>query len=225
MEKFTQGHAAPLTRKDVHHIYHSHMHMDPTADGKVTIDALKSTCEAYGMRQVDDLFLSADENGNGEVDFEEFSRIMRTRFDGGDNNKLETQSQDPVRVCLRHRLEVAQNGSAVITMENLREIFDAIDLNGDGVLQISELITVLGETPGLDVDAISAWADKSDLDLNGVIDFTEYCVAMLPKPKEEEKGQGGQENSCTSTSKAEQCMGQPAPSNSDSSTLLTRKVT
>merc|ERR1712183_515744 len=130
---------------------------------------------------------------------------MGTRFDGGDDGKMATKGQDPVRGCIRNKLEL-RDGSAIITRENLKKIFDAIDLNGDNVLQISELIAVLGETPGLDIDLISAWADKSDTDLNGVIDFEEFCLAMLTKKNEEEECPGPPKKSCPSISKEEQCM-------------------
>lgn len=39
----------------------------------------------------------------------------------------------------------------------LRKIFDTMDTNKDGVLQLSEAITCLRETPGLDEDMISGW--------------------------------------------------------------------
>eukprot|EP00531_Pseudo-nitzschia_arenysensis_P013952 CAMPEP_0116145688 /NCGR_PEP_ID=MMETSP0329-20121206/16742_1 /TAXON_ID=697910 /ORGANISM="Pseudo-nitzschia arenysensis, Strain B593" /LENGTH=37 /DNA_ID= /DNA_START= /DNA_END= /DNA_ORIENTATION= len=37
-----------------------------------------------------------------------------------------------------------------------------MDLNKDGSLQLSEVIAVLRETPQLDEDMISMWADKAD---------------------------------------------------------------
>jgi len=61
----------------------------------------------------------------------------------------------------------------------LRTIFDTMDINKDGILQLSEAIIGLRETPGVDEEMISNWADNTDSDLNGEIDFEEFFSAMM----------------------------------------------
>jgi serine/threonine protein kinase len=51
----------------------------------------------------------------------------------------------------------SQGSTNPSTRETLRIIFDTMDLNKDGFLQLSEAITVLRETPELDEDMISLW--------------------------------------------------------------------
>ena len=65
-----------------------------------------------------------------------------------------------------------KKGNIPITRKTLRTIFDTMDLNKDGFLQLSEAITVLKETPELDEDMISIWvrAARKDRDENN----TEY---------------------------------------------------
>lgn len=102
-----------------------------------------------------------------------------------DERKLEI-SNEQVRGCIFQKFGVFTKdpGGAIrksdipITRKTLRTIFDTMDLNKDGFLQLSEAITVLKETPELDEDMISIWADKADIDLNGEIDFEEFCTAM-----------------------------------------------
>lgn len=102
-----------------------------------------------------------------------------------DERKLEI-SNEQVRGCIFQKFGVFTKdpGGAIkksnipITRKTLRTIFDTMDLNKDGFLQLSEAITVLKETPELDEDMISIWADKADIDLNGEIDFEEFCMAM-----------------------------------------------
>jgi len=61
----------------------------------------------------------------------------------------------------------------------LRTIFDTMNINKDGILQLSEAIIGLLETPGVDEEMISNWADNTDSDLNGEIDFEEFFSAMM----------------------------------------------
>jgi len=80
-------------------------------------------------------------------------------------------SNEQVRGCIFQKFggtAVASAGAegknsqgTTITREMLRTIFDTMDLNKDGFLQLSEAITVLRETPGLDEDMISAWVRTS----------------------------------------------------------------
>lgn len=65
----------------------------------------------------------------------------------------------------------------------LRTIFDTMDINKDGILQLSEAIIGLRETPGVDEEMISNWADNTDSDLNGEIDFEEFFSAMMCNEK------------------------------------------
>lgn len=107
--------------------------------------------------------------------------------DHNDNDEqLLAISNEQVRGCIFQKFggieseAVGKNSKCTkpTTRENLRIIFDTMDLNKDGFLQLSEAITVLRETPELDEDMISVWADKADMDLNGEIDFEEFCMAM-----------------------------------------------
>jgi len=61
----------------------------------------------------------------------------------------------------------------------LRTIFDTMNINKDGILQLSEAIIGLLETPGVDEEMISNLADNTDSDLNGEIDFEEFFSAMM----------------------------------------------
>eukprot|EP00536_Pseudo-nitzschia_multiseries_P001041 jgi/Psemu1/300484/fgenesh1_kg.13_\ len=111
------------------------------------------------------------------------SHIGRSNDGGGgadvaDETKLAI-SNEHVRGCIFQKFGKIPTDDEQAARETLRKIFDSMDINHDGVLQLSEAITVLRETPGLDEDMISGWADKADIDLNGEIDFEEFCAAMM----------------------------------------------
>lgn len=154
---------------------------------------------------IDDIFSIIDEDGSGGIDLGEFQRVMGKQLggvecgcnnddyacntcDSNDNDEVEETlafSNERVRGCIFQKFgrktAAGENNSEVLvpTRKMLRTIFDTMDINKDGVLQLSEAITVLRETPGLDEDMISGWADKADIDLNGEIDFEEFCAAMM----------------------------------------------
>jgi Ca2+-binding EF-hand superfamily protein len=60
--------------------------------------------------------------------------------------------------------------------ENLHRIFDAMDLNGDGSLQFSEILYFLHTI--LEIP----WADLVDTDMmDGSVNFEEFCRAVEKK--------------------------------------------
>ena len=87
----------------------------------------------------------------------------------GNHNDIDEQilaiSNEQVRGCIfqkfggieREAVRGSSHGTNPSTRETLRIIFDTMDLNKDGFLQLSEAITVLRETPELDEDMISLW--------------------------------------------------------------------
>ena len=102
---------------------------------------------------------SCDNNGNGKI----------YRGCDGNNNDIDEQilamSNEQVRGYIFQKFggvgrEVVGTNTHrrnPITRAALRVMFDTMDLNKDGFLQLSEAIAVLRETPELDEDMISSW--------------------------------------------------------------------
>lgn len=163
--------------------------MDLDGDGTVSREELKrsmmneSSSPSIGGNKIkqymlDDIFSSMDEDGSGGIDLEEFKRTMSRKFDGGKKSDCHEQvsndqslafSNEQVRGCIFQKFggmerQGVGNGKRVkypTTRETLRIIFDTMDLNKDGFLQLSEVIAVLRETPQLDEDMISLWVSIS----------------------------------------------------------------
>jgi calcium-dependent protein kinase len=66
-------------------------------------------------------------------------------------------------------------------IENLREIFLKLDVNGDGVLTLAELQEGLSNMPGVNSEEIEELMNSMDVDKNGTIDYTEFLAASLDK--------------------------------------------
>jgi serine/threonine protein kinase len=80
------------------------------------------------------------------------------------SEKILAISNEQVRACIFQKFggtgtrgSINANTTSTITREMLRTIFDTMDINKDGSLQLSEAIIGLRETPGLDEGMISSW--------------------------------------------------------------------
>ena len=73
-------------------------------------------------------------------------------------------------------------------MDALREQFDLIDLDGNGVITKDELTRAFQELPPADVKDMSIWADSlfEELDSDGSagIEFTQWQAAALTSSTE-----------------------------------------
>ncbi len=112
---------------------------------------MKNIGKGSSDSEVADMMSSIDKDSNGYLDFEEFIIIM-----GG-------KSKFPVSV-----------------EEELKEQFRLFDLNGDGVVSMDELKTVLAGMGEMMTDAdITELVGKWDLNNDGVIDYQEFVQAMM----------------------------------------------
>jgi len=151
--------------------------MDLDGNGEISMEELKTALNRFqDKKNMQDLLTSADLDGNGSIDYQEFKTIMQTAFDTTETNNA--ISGKKVRETLLESFGFKYNASKTVSKEKLRQVFDSMDLDGDGKLQISELRQALKNFLGMDENAISAWADAVDSNMDGTIDFDEFCRAM-----------------------------------------------
>ena len=137
--------------------------IDLNGDGKVTLDELKRALQEFlGVQNMLDILSSVDQDDNGAMDWDEFQTIMQKPFDednanGGAHPHIHN-TNEKVRVCILEKFGVTASNN--LTREMLQTIFDTMDLNHDGTVQLSEAIAVLRETPGIDEEAISIWVRR-----------------------------------------------------------------
>ena len=127
--------------------------------GTITISELKDVMKSLGQNPTESelqrMILSVDDNGDNEIDFEEFLMLM---------SSSKPSKDDPDR--------------------ELREAFKVFDADGSGSISKSEmkkLMKKLGQT--LSDAELDAMMDEVDTDKNGEIDFEEFKNMMVRNPR------------------------------------------
>ena len=130
-------------------------YFDKNNSGRINASELGTIMKNIGKGSSDgeiaDMMSSIDKDSDGYLGFDEFVIIM-----GG-------KSKFPVNV-----------------EDELKEQFRLFDLNGDGVVSMDELKTVLAGMGEMMTEAdINELVGKWDLNNDGVIDYQEFVQAMM----------------------------------------------
>jgi calcium-dependent protein kinase len=144
--------------------------MDLNGDGQVSFDELKHALkDIFGFQHMLDIFQSVDKNENGVLDYDEFESIMKMQFEsnttGGLNTSVEGDSEVRKSILEKFQRRVSQD----LSRDDMKKIFNTIDLNGDGTVDISEIMQVLQAAHGVDGEAISAW-------VSSIVYAVHYCM-------------------------------------------------
>jgi len=177
LKKYAQavGGNGALSDRNLREIFSA---IDTDGDNTLDVNEVKTALAGILLRSNDDasdLFKSIDQDQDGRVDFEEFKNILRQSFNDGPG--IQTHESGRFRIAVLQRFTLDEH----ISDKKLRQIFVAIDLNGDGLLQMSELREVLGYCNGIGNEQITKWVDSIDTDLSGGVDFEEFKKAMKKK--------------------------------------------
>ena len=127
---------------------------DKNGDGTISTKELGAVMRSMGQNPTEaelmDMVHEVDGNGNGQIEFDEFVVLM-TKLAG-----------------------------EATTDDDLREVFKALDQDGDGKINAEELRHVLG-TLGepLTESEIQELMAKGDLNNDGLIDYEEFVKMMM----------------------------------------------
>ncbi|KAL7546729.1 hypothetical protein ACHAWF_016263 [Thalassiosira exigua] len=128
---------------------------DIDGDGTITIVELKEVMKSLGQnpteKELKQMISSVDDNGDNEIDFEEFLILMSSKKPSKDDPDKE-----------------------------LRDAFKVFDADGSGTISRSELKKLmknLGQK--LSDEELDAMMDEVDTDGNGEIDFQEFKTMMV----------------------------------------------
>ncbi|XP_069147216.1 calmodulin-like protein 7 [Solanum lycopersicum] len=131
---------------------------DKNNDGHITMNELNDSLEKMGIYipdcELGQMIQNIDVNGDGYVDFDEFSALFKMIFMDDD------EDED----------------------EDMQEAFNVFDQNGDGFITVDELKSVLGSLglkQGGNVEDCKKMINNVDVDGDGRIDFMEFKRMMM----------------------------------------------
>mmetsp|Transcript_123831 Transcript_123831/g.246367 ORF Transcript_123831/g.246367 Transcript_123831/m.246367 type:complete len:449 (-) Transcript_123831:103-1449(-) len=133
---------------------------------------------ALGMQQdaIRDLFRSADDDGNGELDFDEMG-VMAA-------NRLATVGQIKGMVC--QNAQSANKDPQRISQ--LVDVFSKWDADGNGTISSQELTHVIRVlNPELTEATVARMMKEADGDENGSVDILEFVTWLCGNPKKKKE--------------------------------------
>jgi len=117
---------------------------------------MKSLGQNPTVEELEHMINSVDDNGDNEIDFEEFLVLMAS--------KKSDEKEDPDR--------------------ELKDAFEVFDTDGNGTISKSELKQLMSNLgQNLTDEELNAMMDEADTDGNGEIDFNEFKHMMVSELK------------------------------------------
>ncbi|KAG4190542.1 hypothetical protein ERO13_A07G037700v2 [Gossypium hirsutum] len=141
---------------------------DKNGDGFITKQELRESLKNIRVlmteKEVEDMVVKVDANGDGLIDFDEFCILCQTMDGGTDASGTRLKEDD------------GMNGE-----EELKEAFDVFDKDKDGLISFEELGSVLfslGLKEGNKLQDCKAMIRKVDIDGDGMVNFDEFKKMM-----------------------------------------------
>jgi len=165
--------AFSLSDKNLRDIFNS---LDLDGNGTLEPEEIRVALRKLGVKDkdIDDMVRSIDLDGNGMVDWDEFRTIMRKQFDNGPGVRV-FHRQQRFRTKILQKFTSSPTGT--LSEEQLKSIFHAIDLDGNGVLDPHEIRVVLRSVGVTEAD-ISQIVASVDADRSGGVDWEEFRTIM-----------------------------------------------
>ncbi|KAG8368370.1 hypothetical protein BUALT_Bualt15G0038400 [Buddleja alternifolia] len=128
---------------------------DSNKDGKISPDEYKAMLKALGKgnllsREVQKIFEVADLDGDGFIDFNEFVEVQKKE---GGVKTVDLQRAFQVfdkdndgRITVDEVYELLRNLGERCSLQDCRKMVQAVDINGDGVIDSDEFMTMMTRT-------------------------------------------------------------------------------
>ena len=152
----TEGGISKLTADEIEELKDAFAFFDKDGDGTITIKEIGIVMKSLGFNpteaELQDIVKCIDEDGNGQIEADEFISLMAYKFDKGDNEQC------------------------------LQESFQFFDQDGNGLISASELKNVMkkfGEN--LSEEEVDAMIHAADMQGDGHIEYFEFVRMMTSK--------------------------------------------
>ncbi|KAI8896318.1 Caltractin [Globomyces pollinis-pini] len=155
-KKPKQHHKDDLTVDQKQEIREAFDLFDTDGSGTIDVKELKVAMRALGFQpkkeEIKKMMVEMDKNGSGKIDFNEFLELMVAKM-GEKDSKEEIlkafrlfDDDETGTITLKNLKRVAKELGENLTDEELQEMIDEADRNGDGVIDQEEFLRIMKKT-------------------------------------------------------------------------------
>lgn len=178
MKKFRTGESSEtLSEKELMEIFQS---LDLKKNGVLELDEIQTVFKDLGVsdKSIRAIFACADLDGTGVIHWDEFRALMSKHIGDGPGLQVSYLQQRFKSNILNKFAGTTKDTTS--DNNKLREIFNAIDLEGNGFLDPHEIRVVL-RSAGEPEDVISRIVASLDLNRDGGVSWDEFLEIMSMK--------------------------------------------
>jgi Ca2+-binding EF-hand superfamily protein len=157
--------------------------LDLKKTGVLELDEIWTTFHDLGVsdKNIRTIFASADLDGTGVIHYDEFRTLLTSKYaEGGPGLDVDYLQQRFKAHILGKLEDGAEKNQALSDQNKLREVFNVIDMEGNGVLDPHE-IRVFLRSAGEPEDVISRIVASLDLNRDGGVSWQEFLDVMGAK--------------------------------------------
>mmetsp|Transcript_32256 Transcript_32256/g.70373 ORF Transcript_32256/g.70373 Transcript_32256/m.70373 type:complete len:177 (-) Transcript_32256:159-689(-) len=169
--KKTLGASEKVRRKEVLKLKKVFETQDKDGSREILFNELLSTLEDTEVERAKSMFAVMDRNSDQKITFEEFINFHFPRTTRAEREKLLLWAYPAEEVVEK------QNVISEEQQEEMKNIFLLYDSNGDGTLDISELVDALSAS-GYDESELQVLFENIDRDGSGTLNFDEFSVML-----------------------------------------------
>ena len=123
--------------------------VDKNNDGIISLDELRTVLETIfkhlPSHRIDKMVTDADKDKDGQISYEEFYRVLKRK---SKKNKLlkafkTFDTNGDGKISLEELMEVLKHTGGELPEQQLKEMINDVDKDGDGYLNYSEFLNVM----------------------------------------------------------------------------------
>ena len=138
-----------LTEENLSEVRDMFKRVDKNNDGVISLDELRTVLETIfkhlPSHRIDKMVTDADKDKDGQISYEEFYRVLKRK---SKKNKLlkafkTFDTNGDGKISLEELMEVLKHTGGELPEQQLKEMINDVDKDGDGYLNYTEFLNVM----------------------------------------------------------------------------------
>ncbi|KAG7361247.1 protein kinase family protein [Nitzschia inconspicua] len=165
-----------LAEADVLRIFEK---LDTKKNGVLELEEIQDGLSDLGLsdKNIRSIFSSADLDGTGVIHFDEFQALFLNKNNSSGQGLHIDYLQQRFKSHIQKRFFGASKQKDLLDKNKLRDVFTAIDLDGDGVWDANDIRQFL-RSSGEPEDVISRIVASLDRNRSGRVSWSDFCAIM-----------------------------------------------